>query len=101
MARFSLMFRQVIMIGAALLRPKALAPSFGPVSEPAIASLLPRSPELGSHISMLTMALNRASEDSSRVVNRIVWLTVGLVVVGFLHALATAWPWLSWWWQHR
>jgi hypothetical protein len=59
------------------------------------------SPELGSHISMLTMALNRASEDSSRVANRIVWLTIGLVLVGLLQALAAAWPWLSWWWQHR
>jgi hypothetical protein len=59
------------------------------------------SPELGSHISMLTNALNLAAQDSSRVANRIVWLTVGLVFVGLLQALATAWPWLSWWWEHR
>jgi hypothetical protein len=35
-------------------------------------------------INRLTEALNRASNDSGKVANRIVWLTGSLVVVGML-----------------
>jgi len=58
------------------------------------------SPELPSRISVLTSTLDRASQDSSRVANRIVWLTVALVFVGSLQALATAWPYIDWSLKH-
>lgn len=42
-------------------------------------------------INELTAALTRASEDSSKISNRIMWLTFALVGVGLLQVGATVW----------
>lgn len=56
----------------------------------------------------LIAALKNASASSDALSKRVlslnrvlVWLTLALVVVGLCGALATAWPYLAWWWQHR
>jgi len=56
----------------------------------------------------LIEALKNASASSAVLSERVfrlnrvlVWLTLALVGVGLCEALATAWPYLAWWWQHR
>jgi hypothetical protein len=49
----------------------------------------------------LIVALDKASADSGRMARRIVWLTMCLVIVGAAQAVATAWPYLVWWWNRR
>jgi hypothetical protein len=56
----------------------------------------------------LTEALKNASASSDVLSTRVfrlngvlALLTLALVVVGLCGALATAWPYLAWWWQHR
>lgn len=53
-------------------------------------------------------ALKKASASNDALARRVlglnralVWLTFALVVVGSCGALATAWPYLASWWQHR
>jgi hypothetical protein len=48
----------------------------------------------------LIAALSKASTDSANVACRIFWLTLVLAIAAFLQAIATVWPYLSWWWRH-
>lgn len=50
---------------------------------------------LAGSIHRLTMSITRASDESGALGTRIVWLTVLLVAVGLLQAMATAWPYLA------
>jgi len=45
-------------------------------------------------------ALKRASSANDIFSTRVFWLTIALVVVGAVQAVATAWPYLVWWLKH-
>jgi hypothetical protein len=59
--------------------------------------------QLSAHVRSnheLIAALKEASDSSGKMGHRVVLLTVVLVCVGLLQALATAWPYVSWWLKH-
>lgn len=51
-------------------------------------------------VDALTASIKEASAESSDLGKKIVWLTVFLVAVGVLQAVASGWPYLAWWWHH-
>ena len=51
-------------------------------------------------VDRLTTSINRASEESGALSKKVVWLTRALVAVGIGQIVATAWPYLAWWWYH-
>jgi hypothetical protein len=51
-------------------------------------------------IDALTKSINRASDDSGRLGVKVAILTAALVGVGAGQIVATAWPYLAWWWHH-
>jgi hypothetical protein len=48
----------------------------------------------------LSANIAAASNDSSNLGKKILYLTLALVAVGLVQALATAWPYLAWWLHH-
>jgi hypothetical protein len=56
---------------------------------------------LAVEVSALTESINKASADSGALGRKIVYLTFALVAVGLIQALATAWPYLAWWFARR
>ena len=56
--------------------------------------------ELVGSVATLVSSLNQASKDSGTLGRKIVWLTCALVAVGVGQIMATAWPYLAWWWHH-
>jgi hypothetical protein len=48
----------------------------------------------------LIIALKGVSGEHLRLARAVVWLTIALVGVGVLQAVAIAWPYLSWYWTH-
>lgn len=48
----------------------------------------------------LIAALRQASSDSEKTANKIVYLTIALVIGALLQAIATGWPYLVWWHHH-
>jgi len=66
-----------------------------------IAVLQARNAEmLNLSIRGLSANIKAASDDSGKLGRRIAALTVALVAVGISQILATAWPYLAWWWHH-
>jgi len=57
--------------------------------------------QLADSIQTLVASLNRAPVDTRRLGRRIVFLTFVVIAVGTGQIVATAWPYLSWWYQHR
>jgi hypothetical protein len=51
-------------------------------------------------VDALTKSINRASDESGALAMKVVWLTLALVLVGAGQIMATAWPYLAWWWHH-
>lgn len=51
-------------------------------------------------IDALTKSIDKASDDSGKLGKRVVMLTFALVGVGLGQIVATAWPYLAWWWHH-
>src|SRR3954469_3613720 len=56
--------------------------------------------QLADSIQTLVASLNRAPLDSRRLGRRIVFLTFVLIAIGAGQIVATAWPFLSWWFKH-
>jgi len=48
----------------------------------------------------LTASIEQASDDSGKLGTKIVILTGALGLVGLGQIVATAWPYLAWWWHH-
>jgi hypothetical protein len=65
----------------------------GPLGEFARVSAAVRTNE------ELITALTRASAESGMLAKRVVWLTGALVLVGFMQAIATAWPYIVCHWK--
>jgi len=49
----------------------------------------------------LVAALKKASEDSGAVSARLFWLTLALVGAALIQAMASGWPYLTWWANHK
>ena len=71
------------------------------VTQDVIMSQHASTRQLADSIQTLVASLNRAPLDNRRLGRRIVFLTFVLIAVGAGQIVATAWPYLSWWFQHR
>jgi hypothetical protein len=65
-----------------------------------VASQNSSTKTLVGSVDRLTTSITRASDDSGKLGEKIVWLTICLVAVGLLQALATAWPYFTYAWHH-
>ena len=55
---------------------------------------------LTNSVTMLAAMLSKASDDSGKLRRRIAILTGAFVAVGAGQIIATAWPYLAWWWHN-
>jgi hypothetical protein len=65
-----------------------------------IASQESLAKALVASVNNLTNSINRAADDSGRLASRVAILTLFLVIVGVGQIVATAWPYIVWWF-HR
>jgi hypothetical protein len=66
-----------------------------------IAVIQSRNTEtLNTSLRGLSSNIATASTESSSLGKKIVLLTYALVTVGIGQIIATAWPYIAWWWHH-
>jgi len=66
----------------------------------AVRSQQASTTQLVTAVGELTKSISQASADSGKLGLKIAILTGALVGIGAGQIIATAWPYLAWWWHH-